>query len=342
MTKESQLFFNLLVTDLEEINSKLSASATRLEHSKVLVLGGTGFVGTWLVGTLGYLKSIGHDIDITIASRKQQSDYPHFQQCEFDVSWLQVDIAEAATVDFSQYTHLVNAATPSTAGRGNLDAMYLYKTVVNGTESLLESLRKSKQTRRLVNLSSGAARVLEESEPDTDYKICPRSHLVEPSRSYAHAKKISEQLVDSATQDQQILGVNLRLYAFIGPHLPLNEHFAAGNFILNALNSVPVAITGNPETTRAYMYPVDLTVHILNMLSSSTVGTYEVGGSKCISIGELASTISKSTSNVPISIGKTTTEKSNYYAKNPIVTTSEIQLSDGISRWWRWLAFQKL
>src|SRR5258708_37074549 len=59
------------------------------------------------------------------------------------------------------------------------------------------------------------------------------------------------------------------IFALLGPYLSLDIHFAAGNFILDAMQGKPFIVQGNVLPCRSYLYASDLTVWLLNMLVRS-------------------------------------------------------------------------
>jgi len=49
-----------------------------------------------------------------------------------------------------------------------------------------------------------------------------------------------------------------RCFAFVGPHMTLNTHFAIGNILGNCLCNEPIIIKGDGQSLRSFMYSTDL------------------------------------------------------------------------------------
>jgi len=80
-----------------------------------------------------------------------------------------------------------------------------------------------------------------------------------------------------------------RCFAFVGPYLPLNAHFAIGNFIGNCLRNEPIIIKGDGTPLRSYMYATDLAEWLLTLLVKGKENEiYNVGSDQAISIQDLA------------------------------------------------------
>ena len=331
------LRFGLLANDLNQILIENSSEFNSLEGKKILILGGTGFVGSWLSKAIVNYNSNGGFCDLTIASRNINSVKDIYIDIKTRPRTISLDISRDLIDNICQYDLVINCATASSVKIGSEHVDHLYRTITEGSRNLVDSLSLCDNKLRFVNISSGAVTALTSIECKTNPETCPKEHIASASGAYSHGKNIAEKIVQNAIDRDLINGVSLRLYAFLGPGLPLDQHFAVGNFMANAVQKTPILIRGNPNTIRSYQYPTDLVREILKAATSSKRATIEVGSREPIAMMDLAQKISKITSNVEVTSGDSSAPISKYFPHSFSENIDSVSLDDAIYRWWKWL-----
>jgi dTDP-glucose 4,6-dehydratase len=111
--------------------------------------------------------------------------------------------------------------------------------------------------------------------------------------AYAQGKRNAEMLCALDALDNKMNISMARCFAMVGPHLPLDKHFAIGNFIEAALEKKPIVIKGDGTPLRSYLYMADVIGRLLLLLLAGRSGiAYNVGGKSPVSISGLARIVS--------------------------------------------------
>jgi dTDP-glucose 4,6-dehydratase len=265
-----------------------------LRGSRLLVTGGTGFFGVWLLETFAEAnETLGLAARAVVLSRHPEAfcrRLPHLGRCPA-IAWCRGDVCEGPLPEGS-FSHVIHAATPSHAGRDGRTPLSLLTTIVDGTRRVLELARRCGAGKLLLT-SSGAVygrQPPELSHVPEDYRGAPDP--LDPGAAYAEGKRMAEQL---AAQYAALYGIEAKIargFAFLGPHLPLDAHFAAGNFLRDGLGGGPIRVLGDGRTVRSYLYVADLAVWLWTILFRGvSCRPYNVGSDRAVTIGQLAETI---------------------------------------------------
>jgi nucleoside-diphosphate-sugar epimerase len=115
-------------------------------------------------------------------------------------------------------------------------------------------------------------------------------NLPKTEDAYALGKRAAEGLCSLYHREHQLSIKIARCFAFVGPYLPLDIHFAIGNFIRDALSGQSIIIKGSGRNVfRSYQYPTDLVIWLLHiMLQGEEGAAYNVGADEAYSILEVA------------------------------------------------------
>ena len=178
---------------------------------------------------------------------------------------------------------------------------------LTATRRVLDFARRA-GTQRLLFTSSGAAYGLQ----PPDVPAIPETSLLGPSTvdtntAYGHGKRFSEFSCALYARTYGIATPIARLFAFVGPHLPLDINFAVGNFIGDVLAGRPIAIGGDGTPYRSYLYAADLARWCWTLLfAGESARIYNVGSSDAVSIRELAEAVAETLApGTSITIAKT-------------------------------------
>jgi nucleoside-diphosphate-sugar epimerase len=247
-----------------------------LENKRIFLTGGTGFFGKWLLDRFQGLEA-----EVVVLSRNPDQflqQFPMFGNCG-NITFVQGDVR-----DFSfppgHFDYLIHAATEASVKLDQENPDEMYSVIVDGTRRVLE-FSKQAGVKRLLYVSSGA--VYGVQPPELSH--VPETFSCNPITAYGKGKLKAEQLCF----ESGIETVIARPFAFVGPWLPLDAHFAIGNFIGNCLRNEPIEIKGDGTPLRSYMYGSDLAEWLLAILLKGRLGeAYNVGSDEAISIADLA------------------------------------------------------
>jgi nucleoside-diphosphate-sugar epimerase len=284
-----------LKADLAHVLAHTSGVWEQLRGGRLFITGGTGFFGTWLLETFAWANDeLGLNANATVLTRDRDrfhqkashlATHPHIGFVTGDVRNFEYPSG--------QFSHIVHAATES-ATRLNEDCpLFMIDTVVEGTRRVLEFARAAGVSKFLL-VSSGA--VYGRQPPDLPY--LPEEHLggpdlSNPASAYAEGKRLAELLCGIYLQRYRVETKVARCFAFLGPHLPLDAHFAIGNFIRDGLGGGPIRVRGDGTPCRSYLYAADLAIWLWTILFRGTAGRpYNVGSMQEISVGKVAQTVS--------------------------------------------------
>ncbi|MFL6451415.1 MAG: NAD-dependent epimerase/dehydratase family protein [Bryobacteraceae bacterium] len=262
-----------------------------LRGQSLFVTGGTGFVGTWLVESFVWANRHLHlDAHMAVLSRNPRAFRDKAPQAAADesVTFVQGSLSDLE-IPTREYPFVIHAATDQLGAPSQEEPGGTFDRELAGTRRVLELARRAK-TRRLLCTSSGA--VYGEQPPEIpnvseDYAGAPDT--MDVRSGYGLAKRASEFLCTLHGQQYGFEPVIARLFAFVGPHLPLDRNFAIGNFVRDALRGGPIRISGDGTPIRSYLYAADMAVWLWTLLfMAQPFRPYNVGSDREISVGELA------------------------------------------------------
>ena len=291
MTYGPQHITSQILSDLEEIIQTSVSDLEEIVNKPLVITGASGFVGTWL--TLSWVaarKRLNGRGQLLITSRNPQSLLPLINVIDSrsPVTALSSDIRNLHIPSEFRNGNLIHAATPASAALNASDPAAMLKIIIEGQERVIvEAVRMNN---RLLFLSSGAVygrQPLDLSHLPETWEGAPQ--IGDSNSAYHEGKRVAELMGNIAATKQGLHFISARLFAFIAPFLPLGTHFAAGNFIRDALSSNQIEIQSGGGSVRSYLYATDLCSGLWALLARGETGSaYNIGSDLDIKIKELA------------------------------------------------------
>lgn len=278
--------------DLDRAFDMLTPTLWRqLSGRRLFVTGGTGFVGKWLLATLLEAdRRLGLGVELTVLSRDPVA---FAAKCgdlanSSAISWIQGDV-RTFRPSLESFDTVIHAATDVAAQNSPL---LTFDTCVEGTRRALDFARSS-GARDFLLVSSGA--VYGRQPPSVERVQESFTGAPDPllaGSAYGEGKRAAEWLCCAAAADSSLRVKIARCFAFVGPHLPLDGHFAIGNFLKAALERGAIIIRGDGTPYRSYLYAADMAAWLWAvLLRGESAHAYNVGAEESVSIAELAARV---------------------------------------------------
>jgi len=275
----------ILIEDLTAINRQLMPYWAGLSGARIFMTGGTGFIGRWMLEALAFSDC---DADVVILSRDPDAFAARAPHLARRFQFVAGDVMDFAAPP-GRFSHVIHAATDASAALNASDPRRMFDTIVTGTRNALD-LAVERGAERLLFLSSGAvygAQPWEVGHVAEDWRGGPDPR--DPKSSYGEGKRAAELLCAIYGQQFGLDVVTSRIFALLGPLLSLDIHFAAGNFIRDAMAGRAIRIESAGTAVRSYLYAADLTAWLWLMLLRAPRGaTWNMGSEEAVSIADLA------------------------------------------------------
>lgn len=280
----------LKVEDLELIRNQIGDDMYQLRGTHLFLTGGTGFFGRWMVESFLHCnQALALNARMTILSRDPERFMASARHLDFNsVSFIQGDIRDFVFPD-ERFTHVIHAATEASQVLNQENPLKMFDVIMQGTRRVLD-LAIHSGTKRLLYVSSGAVYGPQPHEvsyvgEEMFFGFAPNNQ----ANAYAEGKRAAEFLCSVYARNCSIQIPIARCFAFVGPYLPLDSHFAIGNFINDLLNRRPIRVGGDGSPMRSYLHASDMAAWLWTILLKGESGrAYNVGSGDAISIRELA------------------------------------------------------
>ncbi|MCX6996556.1 MAG: NAD(P)-dependent oxidoreductase [Kiritimatiellaeota bacterium] len=299
---------NPLQADLDHILAQTEGLWEELRGSRLFITGGTGFFGCWLLESFAWANDkLGLNASALVLTRDPEAfrkKAPHL----FANPGIRFLAGDVSTFDFptGEFACVIHAATEANVQRCAEQPLLVFNTIVEGTRRTLDFAVQA-GVKKLLLTSSGA--VYGPQPPGMTH--IPETYTggpdpLNPQWAYGEGKRAAEMLCALYARQHGLEPKIARCFAFVGPYLPRDAHFAIGNFIRDALRGGLIQVKGDGTPWRSYLYAADLAIWLWTILFRGTSGLpYNVGSEEAWPIAQWAELVAQGFTPCPaISIAK--------------------------------------
>lgn len=282
------------IAELDQALPYYEDDVRELRGAHVFITGGTGFVGKWLLETLLHaIDRLSFDIRVSVLTRNPSEFFTNIPWLSTHRS-LQVFEGDVRRLPqgLPRFDGIIHAATPASAALVKNAPREMLDIIIDGTRNVLDLAGQSGAIPVLL-ASSGAVYgpLIAGAMAFGEDERCGPDQL-DVRNVYHESKRISEMECAVAAFNSPVRPKIARMFAFVGPYLPLDAHFAIGNFIRDAVLGKSISVRGDGTAVRSYLYASDMACWLWRILvRGEPLRPYNVGSDRAISIGRLAEMI---------------------------------------------------
>ena len=268
----------------------------QLRQSELVVVGGTGFVGTWIAEMVGALNDeYQFGIKLSLISRSTDqftNRLPHLAD-RADVHLIKSDVRQLGQFPMEADWVIHAAANPDvrTHASNPLDTA---SVIVDGTMSVMRIAERLSRLKKILYLSSG---LVCGPQPDSEKGFAENAQgapAPDASFVYANAKRFAETICSAARSQSRIPVLVARPFSFIGPYQSLDTPWAQTTFLSDALHGHVIRVLGDGQVVRSYLYGSDAAYWFLRILIAGQSGdVINVGSPVGITLQDLATLVAQ-------------------------------------------------
>ena len=249
---------------------------------KILVTGGAGFIGSHLIDRL---MNDGHEViclDNFYTGHKRNIlkwlSNPYFEL-------IRHDITEPIRLEVAQIYHLACPASPI---HYQYNPVKTVKTNVMGTLNML-GLAKRVKARILLASTSEVYGDPEVHPQQEDYR--GNVNPIGLRSCYDEGKRIAETLMFDYHRQNDVDIRVARIFNTYGPRMFERDGRVVSNFIVQALQGIPLTVYGDGSQTRSFCYVDNLVDGLMRLMNGEHIGPINLGNPDEYTILQLAQTV---------------------------------------------------
>ncbi len=259
---------------------------------RIIVTGGSGFIGSHLVEKLINKNKVIIIDDLSTGNKKNLKDVIKHKNLIF----VRRDLNSKKIGKYFKNVSIVyHLAAQSDIIPSVKNPRKYFESNVNATVNLLEYCKKY-NVKRIVYAASSSCYGIPKNYPTNE------NEKIDTRYPYSFTKYLAEQTLLHWGQVYKIDIKSLRLFNVFGPRVRTIGHYGAmfGVFLAQKANNFPLTIVGNGKQMRDFTFVSDVVeAFVLAGKSKTKNQIFNIGTGKPISINFVASLISQNKTNIP-------------------------------------------
>lgn len=233
--------------------------------SKILVTGGSGFIGSHLIDHL--LKENHQIISIDNLITGQEINLQHLKDNP-NLKIIKHDITESINI-YETIEYIFHMASPASP----IDYQKIPKETLLtgsiGTKNMLDLAHKNNARFLLASTSEIYGDPLEHPQKETHYG---NVNSIGPRSCYDEAKRFAEALTMAYHRTYNTNVIIPRIFNTYGPRMRTGDGRVVPNFIIQSLKNEPITVNGDGSQTRSFCYIDDLIEGLTRLMFSEITG----------------------------------------------------------------------
>ena len=252
-------------------------------QKKILVTGGTGFIGNHLCRRLlsegHYVICLDNNFTGSMKNIEDLRGNPNFE-------FIRHDITESLYLEVDQIYHLACPASPKAY---QYNAIKTIKTNILGT---IHALGIAKRTNARILLTSTSEVYGDPTESPQREEYWGNVNPIGLRSCYDEGKRVAETLMMEYHRNHNVDIRIVRIFNTYGPNMDPQDGRVVSNFINQCMNNADITIYGNGSQTRSFCYVSDMVEGLIKMMETENItGPINIGNPDERTIKELAEKI---------------------------------------------------
>lgn len=289
----------VILSDLADITSRLDKEFSKLEGQKLLIVGGAGFLGYYLVQSVLHYNEMSAQkpIELTVFDNYIRGIPDWLKNCaeKPNIILKKHDIIEPLPKDSPDYDWIIHAASIASPIYYRKYPIETMDANVDGLRNLLNYSKQQSDNGKPVSgfLFYSTSEIY--GDPSPDAIPTPETYrgfvsCTGPRACYDESKRYGETLCVNFAQQHQIPVTIARPFNNFGPGLKISDRRVIPDFARNIFNGEDIVLLSDGSPTRTFCYIADAITGYYKILIHGKPGEpYNIGVEKPeISMYELA------------------------------------------------------